>query len=174
MSNFNLPEEPFLYPSYFQVASELRRHTSPQASEAIADFLANYFLSKPTRITGLRTGLIPTKGLANIGDDNQTEYLIVEWREGDDTDAVAIFKSRAPEYLCNAIFHYAICPWQPREDHWQRSSYTWFVSDLAHLQDLLVVAQHVLRLFPSDETHGPNLMQRFFQDDNNPGCSPEE
>lgn len=174
ISSFDSSQDPiFLNSGYTKVTTALLRYTSLQAAEPIADFLDVYFSSKLTWITGLRTGLIPTKSLPDINEDGQVEFLIIEWREGDDTDVVAIFKSEAPEYLCNALFHYAICPWQSREGNSQ-SSYAWYVSDLVHLRDLFVTAQHALRLLPSEESRGPNLMQRFFQDDTNPICSPEE
>lgn len=163
-----------LNPTYVQITLALREHTSSQPAEAVADFLDVYFSSKATRVTGLRTGSIPTEGLVNVNEDSQVEFLIVDWREADDTNVMAIFKSVAPNYLCNALFHYGRCPWRSREIGWQQSSYTWYVSDLKHLGDLILVAQHAVRLFPSDESHGSNLMQRFFRDDGNPTCSPEE
>jgi hypothetical protein len=164
-----------IHPTYLQITRALDLcNPVVHHAEDIAGFLHTYFTSRFIRITGLRTGIIPTNGLININDDGEWTFLIVEWREGSDTDVAAIFKTGTTEFSCNALFHYGICPWQPHGSHWKRSSYTWYVSDVIQLRALFVVAQHALRLFPAADRHSPNLMQRFFQNEDSPSCSPEE
>jgi hypothetical protein len=168
------PVEHPIHPTYLQLSRALEIYTSPQSADVIADFLDHvYFSSKQSNITLLRTGIIPTKGLPKVNENGQSQFLLVEWREGDGIDVFAIFKADATNQACNCLFHYSPSPHQMSGINPQKSSYSWYISDFSCLRDIFLVAQHALRRFPSDENQGPNLMQRFFQE-NSPTCSSEE
>jgi hypothetical protein len=175
-ASFSLPFPPIgnhIHPTYDHLSRALEAFTSPHCADAIADFLDHcYFSPKACDITLLRIGIIPTKGLPNVNDDGQSQFLLIEWREGEDMDVVAIFKAEPPDDLCNALLHYTRCPPQSGTEE-PPSSYSWYVSNFTHLRDIMLVAQHALRIFSSDKSQGPNLMLRFFQESSTT-CSPEE
>lgn len=64
-----------LHPTYMQITRELG-FCKPEAHHAdeISSFLEKYFSSRSVRITGLRTGIIPTNGLININDNGDRVF----------------------------------------------------------------------------------------------------
>jgi hypothetical protein len=160
-----------IHPTYDHLSHGLEPFTSPDCAGVIADFLDHYhFPTRQCDIQILRIGIIPTKDLPNINPDGLSQFFIIEWREGGETDVVAIFKVKPPDDLCNVLLHHT--PYPPQESGGdQRPFYSWYISDILHLRDLFTVAQHTLKLFSSDES--PNLMLRFFQEESTT-CSPEE
>jgi hypothetical protein len=85
-------------PSYDAILGVISVHTAHGVAVVITQFLQRHYLSRKNRITGLRAGTIP--GLTP--DDR--ECPIVEWREGNETDVIAIFKVDA-QSRCSCLLH---------------------------------------------------------------------
>lgn len=103
----------------------------------IADYIDRYFRSTSRPITGFRAGVV------KLFNDEKV-WPIVEWREGPDTDVMAIFKVMGPDTPCGCLMHYGNgIEWGVRK-RWRESLLEWQVAAIADLCDLFMVAQHIL------------------------------
>ena len=78
--------------------------------------------------------------------DNERFWPILEWREGDDSDGMAIFDvSDDPEGECSCsyIIHYGVGS-ENNGSHWKRTSLVWNVTSVDVLKTLFQVSQHAL------------------------------
>jgi hypothetical protein len=115
----------------------LLMHVNFREVGPIADYLERYFRSTPSPITGFRAGVV------KLFNDEKV-WPIVEWREGHDTDVLAIFKFMGPGTPCGCLMHYGNgIEWGVRK-RWRESSLMWQVAAIVDLCDLFMVAQHIL------------------------------
>jgi hypothetical protein len=112
----------------------------------IMEYLQRYFGSGfHRRVTGFRAVVVT---LFN----DEKRWPIVEWRENDDTEVLAIFKVMGLGIPCGCLMHYGEGIAWLKSKRWRRSILTWEVSAIGDLCDLFVVAQHILgTLYWSDE-----------------------
>jgi hypothetical protein len=142
--NLNIPEQT-THPDTDFIFSTLWTSLSIDDVFPILEYLQRYFRSGFRRVTGLRAAVVT---LFN----DERRWPIVEWRENNDTEVLAIFKAMGPGRPYSCLMHYGEgIAWVERK-RWRRSTLTWEVSAIEDLGDLIVVAQHILgTLYWSDE-----------------------
>ena len=111
-------------------------HTTPELASPIADHLHRHIASGP--IQGIRVGLI--RPITHGYDP----WPLVTWREGNDTDVMAIFKVQSPVEPASFLMHYGVgrC-WGEDGKRWMQSHIAWAVVDMEHMAELFVAASHV-------------------------------
>jgi hypothetical protein len=81
--------------------------------------------------------------------DDASSWPVVEWKEGDDIEVLAIFHVdedvEEPE-SCSWVTHTGVGPCEDdkTERRWKKSSVAWNVGHLGHLKTLFGAAQHIL------------------------------
>jgi len=132
--------------------------------EWITEYLARYFeLTPHGRVTGFRA--VVTLLLGEIRG-----WPVIEWREGYDTEVLAIFKIEPQTARCCCLMHYGEgIGWYDRK-RWRRSLLTWQIGEVDDLKELLVVAQHILGMLHWSDT---DILNLYFQDSPT-DCSDEE
>jgi hypothetical protein len=111
-------------------------HTTPELASPIADHLHRHIASGP--IQGIRVGVI--RPITHGYDP----WPLVTWREGNDTDVMAIFKVQSPLEPASFLMHYGVgrCCGEDGK-RWKQSHIAWAVVDMEHMAELFVAASHV-------------------------------
>jgi hypothetical protein len=132
--------------------------------EWITEYLTKYFeLTPHRRVTGFRA--VVTLLLGEIRG-----WPVIEWREGYDTEVLAIFKIEPQTARCCCLMHYGEgIGWHDRK-RWRRSLLTWQIGEVDDLKELLVVVQHILGMLHWSDT---DILNLYFQDSPT-DCSDEE
>lgn len=128
-------------PDQKAIRAVLCKHVSEDDMAPMMDQLTNHFTINNVdvsefAVTGLRAGRVKVPG-------TDEKWPIVEWREREDTDVMAIFKIHKQNSQCSWLTHRGEGRWH-REGRWRQSSLTWYLSDIPDLCDLLTVAQQDL------------------------------
>jgi hypothetical protein len=92
-------------------------------------------------------------------------WSIVQWTEGEEVEALAIFEVDVRTNVCNWIIHRGI-----RESGWKEASIVWTVKDISRLKSLFHAAQHLSGIleWSTADTH------KIYCDGNFANCSQEE
>lgn len=129
-------------------------YLDPELVGPITEHLQRYFHSQTGRITGFRAGIVRL-----LNDDKI--WPVVEWREGLDTDVLAIFKVMGSDAPCGCLMHYGDgIVWQDRK-RWRRSFITWQVAEMGDLGDLFAVVQHILGML---HWSNEDIVNLYFKD----------
>jgi hypothetical protein len=75
---------------------------------------------------------------------NYAPWPLFAWKEGDDTEVMAIFKISSPDTPGSCLLHYGVgrC-WREQGKRWTRSYISWAVEHIEHMAELFVAAWHV-------------------------------
>lgn len=115
---------------------------TPEVTNRILGSLMRYFKATETRVTRFRASII----FSLTNDD--CAWPVVEWKEEDDTEAIAIFyvDETAPSDVCSWLMHYGRGILENSKEcmRWEKTSITWSVGDMDHLKSLFKAAQHLL------------------------------
>lgn len=132
--------------------------------EWITEYVIKYFQLTPNRrITGFRAVFTLLTGEIR-------GWPVIEWREGYDTEVLAIFKIEVQTARGCCLMHYGDgIGWHDRK-RWRRSVLTWQIGEVDDLKELLVVAQHMLGMLHWSDT---DILNLYFQDSPT-DCSDEE
>lgn len=142
--NMNIPEQT-THPDPEFIFSTLLTSLSIEDVFPILEYLQRYFRSGFRWVTGFRAAVVT---LFN----DERRWPVVEWRENNDTEVLAIFKAVGPGRPYSCLMHYGEGIAWLGHKRWRRSTLTWTVSAIEDLRDLFVVAQHILgTLYWSDE-----------------------
>jgi hypothetical protein len=133
-SPFALGSMYFDFPSTYQI---LAGRMPQDVALSIADGLQRHCHSTMARITGLKATVVYQLG------DGGASWPVVEWREGDETDVVAIFKVEDATTPCGYLMHRGVGCWRTDGRRWRQSFLAWLVSNIAHLKELFQAAQHI-------------------------------
>ena len=81
--------------------------------------------------------------------NNENSWPVVEWKEDEDTEVIAIFHiQNEPDGVdaCSWLMHSAngVHTEENATSRWKRSSIEWSVRQLGHLKTLFGAAQHVM------------------------------
>jgi hypothetical protein len=103
--------------------------------------------------------------------DRYAPWPLLKWREGDDTDVMAIFKVESQQVPCSCLLHYGVgrC-FQTNGNRWKQSSVAWVAASIDHLLELFVAACHITDVSQGSE---PQFV-RHFVENSSEGCSKEE
>jgi hypothetical protein len=124
-------------PDTATIAETLEMCLSPEIADPVKNHLQTYFGVSGTHITGLRASSVKLP-------NNEESWPVVEWREGLETDVLAVYKVIAQGGPCGYLLHYGTgSGWLDRK-RWRRSFLSWQVANINDLRDLFVVVQHVL------------------------------
>jgi hypothetical protein len=106
----------------------------------IMEYLQRHAIWRDGRIREVAGFLIHTLNTF-AGED---PLPLLKWREGEDTDVMAIFKVDKVTGLCSCLMHYGVerC-WKPNGKRWKNSSMAWVAKDLKIMRELFIAAQHV-------------------------------
>jgi hypothetical protein len=81
-------------------------------------------------------------------DPDDFFWVVLEWREGESTDVLAIFhiEDEDDSDLCNSLLHYGFGGKSDESSarSWIRTSISWTVTGLGYLKTLFGAAQHIL------------------------------
>lgn len=124
----------FDFSSIYQI---LVNRTTPDVAFSITDGLQRHYESTLAPITGLKVTVVYQFG------DEGTSWPVVEWRQGDETDVVAIFKVEDATTPCSYLMHRGVGCWRTDGRRWRQSFLDWFVSSISHLKELFQAAQHI-------------------------------
>jgi hypothetical protein len=128
-------------PDFATIMDTILAYTTQRRALKIADLLQSHFRSRNTRITGLRATEVEP-----FTDEAPPLSPMVEWREGNDTDMLAFFKTLDGDVPCSWLMHSGVGFRWPGPQRWNQSSIAWGVTDLGHLKELFAAAQHILGL----------------------------
>jgi hypothetical protein len=104
----------------------------------ITKFLDNQFRCSKTRITGLRASAVNTHKQSRV-------WPVVEWREGQDAEVLAVFRIDSQDSPCSYIIHTGVgIGWEGEGRRWRRSSLMWAVYEASQLKELFLAAQNLL------------------------------
>jgi hypothetical protein len=149
-TNSTYEGSPAVYDLYLQIESDrgfdsaalftkmVADGASASATNSVIEQLNKYFESLGMTVAEVRASSI--QPLTNEFD----AYPVVYWTEGKDTDVMAIFKVKN-EYPCSYLMRYG-----HQRQHtaaglrWKRSSITWSLVNMDHLQELWQAALHLL------------------------------
>lgn len=113
----------------------------PEAAHNVDQELRKHIRLKFSQVVGFRASVVYP-----FTDDGQS-WLVLEWRENDDTEGVAIFDVDDESDRYNYLIHYGHGRGDPVEGkHWKRSSIAWNVNDLSNLKMLFEASHHALGL----------------------------
>jgi hypothetical protein len=115
---------------------------SPEVTHRILCSLMRHFEATDTRVARFRASIIFS--LTN----DECAWPVVEWKEEDDTEAIAIFyvDETAPSDVCSWLMHYGRGILEDSKEgmRWEKTSIAWSVGDMDHLKSLFKAAQHLL------------------------------
>jgi hypothetical protein len=81
-------------------------------------------------------------------------WPLLAWKEGTDTDVMAIFKVRNPDAPCSCLLHYGVERiWSENGERWKKSYIAWSVRALEDIEELVVAAWHVAGNVPLPRDH---------------------
>jgi len=122
---------------YSRILSILFNKMGPEIALQITRSLHRHYLSNMAQITDVRATMI-----YNFKPE-WTPWPVVEWREGDNTDVVAIFKVEDDVSPCSYLMHCGVGSWQEDGRHWMESSLVSLVSNFEQLKELFQAGQHI-------------------------------
>lgn len=143
MPDHSLASLDFDFSNIYQI---LANRTTPDIALSITDGLLRHIESTLAPITGLKVTVVYQFG--NEG----TSWPVVEWREGDETDVVAIFKVEDATTPCSYLMHRGVGCWKTGSRRWSQSFLAWFVSSISHLKELFQAAQHIFGILQWSNT----------------------
>jgi len=143
----NLLPAKLIRPDSATMGEILHSFLPPGKAKPVQDLLENYIAACHEHITGFKAGSVK---LLN----DEESWPIVEWREGQDTEVLGMFKVADQGVPCDCLFHYGTGK-DPKR--WRQSVLSWQVSDTAHLAALFGVAQHVLGMLHWSEDNVVNM-----------------
>jgi hypothetical protein len=90
--------------------------------------------------------------------EDQQPWLVLEWRENDGTEGVAVFDTDDGSDRYSYLIHYGLGRGDPVEGkHWEHSSIAWNVSDLSVLKALFQASHHALGLLEMPKSDAVQL-----------------
>ena len=159
---YGLPHR-IMFPDNKTMLEILLMYVGMEQAIPIVQYLESYFKLRLCRVTGFRAG-----GVRLLNDENV--WPVVEWREGTETDVLAIFKVMGQSAPCMCLTHYGEgIVWQDRK-RWRESQLTWQIAGIEDLCDLLVIAQHILGMLHWSEHDSANLHLKGYSDN----CSAQQ
>lgn len=150
-------------PGFHTILDIISVYTTKAMTAQIATQIDSYFKMRNTTITGFRVSpLFPSF----VEYESRHTFLIIQWREGNQTDALAIFKTSSTDVPCSSLMHVGIgFDWEEMKQ-WRESFVTWQVTEIRYLIELLKVLYDILLLRYSSND---DLIKRW----NTPGISEE-
>ena len=112
---------------------------SPLQARRILLTLEQHFIQNNTCVTAFRASVV-------YSFTNETcSWPVIEWREGTDTETMAIFLLNDEGTVCSWLMHYGYGT-NASEDggRWRSTSISWCVGEIVHLKSLFEAAQHLL------------------------------
>jgi hypothetical protein len=143
--------------------SLLSSSTSPALAVSITEYLRRHVPNGP--MSAFSASVIQPF------TDRYAPWPLLKWREGDDTDVMAIFKVESQQVPCSCLLHYGVgrC-FQTNGNRWKKSSVAWVAASIDHLLELFVAACHITDASQGSE---PQFVRRLVENSSD-GCSKEE
>jgi hypothetical protein len=143
------------------VHETISTHINCNAASAIDWVLRNLQLTS-TGMRGLLTSVFYPFGR------NDHSWPVVQWIEGEDTEALAIFEIDVATNICSWIIHRGFRI--DNESAWNQASVMWTVTNIGQLKTLFHAAQHLLGIleWSSADSH------KIYCEGNFANCSREE
>lgn len=122
---------------YMDLYQLLSAQMPPQAATAIADYLDRYKATRETTSALRVTQIRPFSS-------QYRPWPIVSWREGDDIDALALFKIEGEGSPASCLMFYGNerC-WAADGKRWKTSYVAWSVTSIEHIRELFLAAAHI-------------------------------
>jgi hypothetical protein len=138
LSQSRVPE---FNPERSTILEKISSCTGRTIGNAINDELQRHFNSRNAQVTEFRASAVYPF------NDNEQFWPILEWREGDDSDGLAIFdmgedlEGECPR--CSYIIHYGLGG-EENGSRWKQTSLVWNVTSIDVLRTLFQAAHHAL------------------------------
>lgn len=99
-----------------------------------------YFHHHQSRVTAFRASIVYSF------TNESCSWPVIEWREGADTEVMAIFLLDDEGAVCSWLMHRGCGATEATEDgtRWKSTSVSWCVGEIRHLKSLFEAAQHLL------------------------------
>jgi hypothetical protein len=139
-------------PDKSSVMECISSRTGPEVAHNIDQELRKHIHLKFAQLVGLRASMV-----FPFADDEQS-WLVLEWRESDGTEGVAIFDIDDGSDRYSYLIHYGCGRGDPVEGkHWKSSSIAWNVSDIPVLKTLFEASHHALGLLEMPKSDAVQL-----------------
>jgi hypothetical protein len=118
--------------------------TTHEAAKSITQSLAVYQQTTNAHMTGFRASTVYSF------TNNEHSWPVVEWKEDDDTEVLAIFDTEphvVQTGLCSWLMHHGVGINQGKEPRrWKKTSISWSVLCISRLKVLFRAAQRLLEI----------------------------